>query len=81
MLLKPEIRYRKTRKELFKLADTGDLSRYLCQELNKLGYTSVKMESPDDVLPFDSENTQKVMASLVSEIAEKRLRVSALGDH
>ncbi|OEE90816.1 hypothetical protein A140_16870 [Vibrio crassostreae 9ZC88] len=80
MLLKPDIRYRKTRKELFKLTNSGSLSSYLIQELNKLGYFPVKMESPDDVLPFESENTQKVMAGLVSKIAEEKLKVSTLDD-
>ncbi|OED68895.1 hypothetical protein A165_02420 [Vibrio tasmaniensis ZS-17] len=71
---KTQIRYRKTRKELFKLTYTGNLIDYLHQELNKLGYIPVQMESQDDALPFDSKNTQKVMATLVLKMATKKLK-------
>ncbi|HCH4005163.1 TPA: hypothetical protein NKV74_004604 [Vibrio parahaemolyticus] len=78
--IQPEIRYRKTRKELFKLTHSGSLVNYVHQELNKLGYIPVQMESPDDVLPFDSNNTQRVMSSLVSKIAAKKLKCNTLVD-
>ncbi|WP_243195404.1 hypothetical protein [Vibrio parahaemolyticus] len=79
LLSKTEMRYRKTRKELFKLTYSGSLVDYLHQELNKLGYIPIRMESPDDVLPFDSKNTQKVMANLVSKMAAKKLKCKTLG--
>ena len=74
MSMHPETRYRKTRKELFKLTYSDTLVSYVHQELDKLGYSPVKMESPDDVLPFNSKNTHKIMASLVSKRAEKKLK-------
>ncbi|MDD1829521.1 hypothetical protein LRP52_46055 [Photobacterium sp. ZSDE20] len=73
LLSQPDIRYRKTRKELFKFTYSGDLIDHLYQELHKLGYTPVQMESSDDALPFDSKNTRKIMANLVSKMAAKKL--------
>ena len=70
--LNKEIRYRKTKKELFKLTYSGNLVDYMHQALSQLGYSIVKMECPDDVLPFSSEKTKKIMSELVCKAAAKR---------
>ncbi|HCG6535005.1 TPA: hypothetical protein NJ249_004674 [Vibrio parahaemolyticus] len=67
-------RFRKTRKELFKLEFSYDLKDYLISEINKLGSVVVEMKSVSDVLPFNDAYTMQVMSKLVIDRAYKKSR-------